>query len=242
MSSSRFAAGVSEYRGPRHGDYHNTRIRDWRPFHETLAFFNHELSRPVVLGGGCIRDIWIDGPELIKDYDVWVLGVQESEISDLDLRLSEAMHNFCARGTCSLASAGHLIGDYPGVPRAEVGLGAARTNRVFHVPKVNAKLPWVSDDKFTQLMYSPCETMQELVDQFDWRVCSFGFDGETVITSGSSDFEEHTLTLNDTALLSARSTLRRGFRLEEKFRGTAYHLNLPNETILALAAMLTLSG
>jgi hypothetical protein len=205
-----------------------SRVRAFDPFHETLEFFNNELGRPVVLGGGCIRDLWIENEALIKDYDVWVLGVLETEIADLDARLSNGMHHLMAHNVHS-ADPKVACTDYP--------------NRKFHSPKANLKLPWIPNDKPVQLMYTPCKTMMELLDQFDWHVCSFGFDGETVISKGESDFVRKQLTLNpDNALRSPRSTLRRGFRLEDKFRGTSHRLSFPNELILALAAMLTLNG
>jgi hypothetical protein len=205
---------------------HDAKVMAFQPFHETIEFFEHELGRQVVLAGGCIRDLWIENERLIKDYDAWVLGVLDSEIADLDARLSNGMHALMQHDTHALEGA---FVDYP--------------NRKYHAPKANMRLPWIPNEKLTQLMYTPAKTMEELVDQFDWRVCSFGFDGRTVINRGVSDFNLRTLTLNpENALRSARSTLRRGFHLEDKFRGTAHRLRMPNETILALAAMLTLSG
>lgn len=204
----------------------DSKIHTFEPFTRTLEFFEMELGRPVVLAGGCIRDLWIADKSLIKDYDVWVLGVTEPEIPDLDARLTNACHALMAHNAHSMES---VCIDYP--------------NRKFHLPKANLRLPWVPDDKVAQLIYTPAKTMQELVDQFDWRVCSFGFDGEVVISDGASDFQDMKLSLNpENALRSPRSTLRRGFRLEEKFRGTPHRLKLSNELILALAAMLNLNG
>jgi hypothetical protein len=199
------------------------RVRRFMPFYDTLDFFEKELNRKVVLAGGCIRDMWKVGPVMIKDYDVWVLGVQDSEISDLDKILAstaEKMH-----------------------PSEQKAADANYPDRNFHAPKLNLFLPCIPDGKVAQVIYTQSPTMEKLLAEFDWHVCSFGFDGKTVVSDGATDFDAHTLTLNpENALRSARSTLRRGFHLEDKFRGTAHRLKMPNETILALAAMLTLSG
>lgn len=201
------------------------RVEKFSPFEESLAFFNETLGRPVCIAGGAVRDLWMVGPGLIKDYDVWVLGVEKSEIADLDSKLDAETKRLFDIHTPE-----------------EMPSNITYPNRQFHSPKANLMLPWC-EGKYTQVMYTPCKTMRELVAQFDWHACSFGYDGETVIHDGVSDFYSQTLTLNpENALRSPRSTLRRGFHLEDKFRGTPYRLKMLNETILSLAAMLTLSN
>lgn len=205
------------------------RVLEFTPFRETLDFFTKVFDRPVVLAGGCVRDVWIKGPDLIGDYDLWVLGVQAGEIADLDKRLEQSAHGMMEHNVHHATNPKAACIDYP--------------ERTFHAAKANLRMPCIPDDKVVQIIYTQSPSMETLLAKFDWHVCSFGFDGETVISDGASDFAAKTLTLNpENALRSARSTLRRGFHFEDKFRGTAHRLKMPNETILALAAMLTLSG
>jgi hypothetical protein len=210
-----------------------SRVYEFQPFVETLDFFEDALEKRVVLAGGCIRDMWLEGEALIRDIDAWVLDVRESEVQTLDQMLGDAYREVVEVPTPELNNARAAetarSGDYPvhGQP--------------FHVPRMNMYLPWIT--KPVQLMYTPEVSLRALIDKFDFHACSFGFDGETVISEGASDFEKHALSLNpQNALRSARSTLRRGFRFEDKFRGTPHYLKFPNDLILALASMLVLNG
>lgn len=206
------------------------RVRKFDPFLNTLGFLNDVFPHPVVLAGGCIRDFWIDGESKIRDYDAFVLGVTESEVKHLD-------EVFAVRYREDFLS--EEVVEQSMVPWHY----ANSQSQVFHIPRTNVIFPWIPGKKTTQIMYTQATTMQELVNRFDWRACSFGFDGETVITDGVHDFWKQCLSLNpENALRSARNTLRRGFNLEDKYRGTAHFLKLPNELILALASMLVLNG
>lgn len=202
------------------------RVKSWHAFRETLDFFRKVYDRDVVLAGGAIRDMYIDGPSLISDYDVFVMGVKETDIPVLDEKAhaaSKRLHEMCREAETI---------SYGGGPKQK-----------FHIPKTTWKLPFVPGAKPVQIMYSPRENMRDLVSHFDWRVCSFGFDGETVITDGVEDFRQHRLSLNlDNRLPSPKSTLSRGFRISTKFARGSHFLVLPNELILALASMLVLNG
>ena len=201
------------------------RVREFGPYYRTIDYLSRALlPHKVVIAGGAIRDMFMVGEHMIKDYDVWVLGVDEGIDVALDQKLREVYEH-----TAGVAAAhpNFITKDYEKL--------------FFGRPRFNIVLPWVPEGRPTQIMYSPVKTMAELVSAFDWRACSFGFDGNELITDGTADFDNKQLSLNDTKLGSPRNTLRRGFRIEEKYRysPTPWRLWLTNELILGLAAMLT---
>ena len=204
------------------------RVRGWHAFRQVMDFFASEVfGRQVVLAGGCIRDMYISGHALISDYDLWVLGVKDDEIPLLDSKLGLACSAIDTRPEDAAVDENYTC----------------NSKAKYHVPKSVWHFPYIPENKPVQIMYTQQPTMEDLLAHFDWRVCSFGFDGETVITDGVEDFHQHKLSFNlDNVIVSPKATLRRGFRIATKFARTPHFLTLPNELILALAAMLTLNG
>ena len=201
------------------------RVMGWKVFRETTDFLERAL-RPhkVVIAGGAIRDMYMVGEAMIKDYDAWVLDVEEVHVPQIDKALQEAY-----RGMSTIYPADSNWTDYP--------------QRTFHSPKANIIFPWVPGKKPTQIMYSGYKTIEELIANFDWHCCAFGLQSEKLLTDGITDFNEGRLSLNETTIHNPKSTLRRGFHLEQKYRTNSegLRLRLPNELILALAAMLNLN-
>jgi tRNA nucleotidyltransferase/poly(A) polymerase len=80
-----------------------------------------------------------------------------------------------------------------------------------------------------QLISSPCNTLMELLDTFDWNICLFGFDTGLVLhekcwKGGGADLKLHTVTY-------PLSTLRRGFRFCDR-----YNLLMDKEDIRRLCS------
>lgn len=81
-----------------------------------------------------------------------------------------------------------------------------------------------------QIMCTPCRTVDELLDTFDWNVCLFAFDGRLHTRTDLSDIAEGKPLRLQTVKFPL-STLRRGFRFSERFKMT-----LDRMTILDLCA------
>lgn len=202
-------------------------VRKYEPFVETLTWFLDVLpdDTSVIIAGGAVRDLYVlQDPKAIKDIDLWILGVSEQNSQPLQDMLATAYLPYTDNPPVAID-----VGPSGG------GGGPAWAP---HLPLANLTFPWCPVP--CQLMFTEHATAADLLFHFDWRACAFAFDGERVLIPGMRDFDIATLTLTPSPILYPKSTLRRGFAFEWKYRHTSHRLALPNATILALASMLTL--
>lgn len=196
-----------------------------------LIRFVEGAVRPhkVIIAGGAIRDLYVAGPDMVKDYDLWVMDVAESNVVDLDKNLDGHFRGFEAK---SRWSGDFMIG------------GENYRNPHFHSPSCEVIIPWFDEKKPVQIMYASAKSAEEMLQRFDWKACCFAWDGQRIHTDGLVDFENRTLSINnDIVIRTPRSTLRRGFHLEHKYRmsKSGHRLRLSNAMILLLASMLDLN-
>lgn len=210
------------------------RVRYWRPFIDTLEFFAVASGKTPVLAGGCVRDMFMAGHSLVRDYDVYITDVSDLERNRLMLMISQAIA--ALEPTYGAEAA---IVSWPQAPKYASMPAHLR-------PVANIKLPWV--ERPIQVMLTMEKTAEDIAGRFDWRACAFAFDGKTVVDEGARDFldgwslrQAGELTLRE-HVYNPRDTLRRGFYLEEKYSKRQWKIRLSNESILALASMIILDG
>lgn len=83
--------------------------------------------------------------------------------------------------------------------------------------------------EMVQVMLNPAPTVSALVDTFDWNVCLFAYDGDTVTARTNIEEIGEGYELKLQACRFPLSTLRRGFRFSERFGMT-----LKRETVVDL--------
>lgn len=176
-------------------------------FFDVYTEFNSRLRHvgEVVLAGGSVRDFCLrttGTPAVTKDYDIFVLDQPPFDVS------------FETRED-SIKSA--LEG----------------------LPTVEPKFPWHKSEPFlvrtvlfrgaeVQILNSPCSTVDDLLDTFDWDVSRFAYNGFLHAPVPVSDIGfGKTLKLH--SVTCPMSTLRRGIRFSERFG-----MRLEDETVRML--------
>jgi len=180
-------------------------------------------TRPVVIAGGCIRDIAMTNDwNYVKDIDICVLNTSYTNETKL---VQEIGHNMCTQSSSKETALAirYFYADHEGT----------RSNAI------------IFDGFFTgcdtriQVMTSEAQSVADLFASFDMRACEFAYDGSHIYTSGIQDFEEGRITLNykKTGAPTPLDTLRRGFLLSNKYFKTPHPLQFTRDDILTLANM-----
>lgn len=164
------------------------------------------LNKKVVVAGGAARDALLEAhgaKATIKDFDLFVLDTPYNPNTVAEIK------------KC-------LIGFTP--------------MRVWEWHKSEPYLVTTVEfgGKSVQIMASPYSTIEELLDSFDWEISRYAYDG-SYHQGGVDDDEVNVEGIKPGKELELHkvtypfSTLRRGFRLSERFQ-----MYLPTDTVVSL--------
>lgn len=158
---------------------------------DVWGHFNPILSDfgSAILAGGCVRDQLMGRAP--KDFDLFILSDKK------EFSFKEAKEEVIGR-----------LNSFDVAPKSVEWHNSE--------PFLVASLLWAGSE--VQIMLSPARTLKELIATFDWSVCLFGFDGESV---SGGDGIAHIKEGNELSLQKISfplSTLRRGFRFSERFK------------------------
>ncbi len=159
---------------------------------DVIETFSDILETPVIIAGGAVRDYLRNEPP--KDYDVFMLGRTWEDWEDYKAQFAERFDS-----------------------------------RMSQFPKVESKVEWHKSEPFlldtilfngreVQLLASPAKSIPELISDFDWSVCCFGFDGTNYVYDPPDlDSIKHGEYLRLNKCTFPFSTLRRGYRFSERY-------------------------
>jgi len=105
-------------------------------------------------------------------------------------------------------------------------------SRPSHIYEPFLKGTFMYQDHIVQIMSTPCRSIDQLLDTFDWNVSLFGFNGEIVKRIDADDIAAGK-TLKLQKVTYPWSTLRRGFRFSERFE-----MKFANEDIAMLCGLI----
>jgi len=211
-------------------------IRDFSPFTDTLKLIRGEnwdfidgykkylSNKKVVLAGGCIRDLYLlSDPSKIKDIDAWILGCKDdNEAEHLSYALNEIQNRI---GESSEFFSTHYL----------IEKLKNRKENIRTLSVTNMKIPSITDIPI-QVMCSTANTVEELLESFDWGICQFAYDGKEFWFPGWKDFAAGYLSLND-CIPDPFYTLRRGILFSEKYKKKVRLRKTEALTLLSLMLM-----
>jgi len=210
------------------------RVKSYEVFHTALKNLRDMLpSKQIVIAGGAIRDTMFLGLESFKDLDVFVLETDENEAVGIINSLSE-----CVSGAPPEDSFYSKSNPFKLIWSCEYPLFYWNTvisgSQIRVQPEPNEK----SKSYPMQIITHKAKTVEELLNDFDWKACQFAFDGNEIWAPGVDDFLMHRLTLCN--VRNPFHTLRRGFYLENKYRKGGNALHVQKDDIITLSAMIML--
>ena len=189
----------------------------------------HELvdGKTAVIAGGAIRDMYLlHDQQKVKDIDVFLLGCTEAETS--------ALSDAYTRLGLFLQAKVHKSKDY-------------FINKMKNRPRIKVfdVMTWrIKDLKPIQIMLSSADTVEELLEDFDWRLCRFAYTDtpKKFWFEGWKDAVTHKLTSGD-SIYDPFYSLRRGILLSHKYRGgecpyLETHLRFPKEEAINLLSLM----
>lgn len=212
------------------------RCLQYFPFMQNLEFFGALTSHPIVIAGGAVRDFLMFGQaRFIKDIDIFVLQCKDTDLNKEAQIFTQCLSNLLLSTK----------------PKNEKGMpytcltGYDDNNALIDtVPQWNEQMSYdlppnihmENKTMHTQIIFSKAESVEDLLETFDWGACKFAFDGKRVLTPGLDDYKKGYLQLGHTH--DPMRALRRGFYLEEKYKYSEYPIVLRREEVIALTALM----